>query len=315
MWWACHGVPPCEALGEHRPGELHEQQDRDPHERDGERRLGDQQGDPPGLGHQERRGVLVAGRAARRVLPCGAQPLEDQRQAHDDVAGHHDPVVDRVAVVQGREHVRQAEREDQHAQHLDHRGEPEDPVVGVVGRGEPGEVDPCPRDAERGEGEPEQRRPDVPLGQEMGQLVRGRAERDDEGQVEEELERGRGAVVLGRVAAAHPDPAMAAVLDHCGSLGRTPTGRTPLPGPSVRASVVRSSTRRRSAAFMASKPARVPVSSDRRSGRTSTPPNVSLWTRWVPAGVAVSSKRCRPSKIPGTPRCPSHSRAGPGIRR
>ena len=213
------GVPRRAAvagLGEHRPGELHEQQDRDPHERDADRRLGDQQDDPPGLGHQERLTYFVAGGAARRVLAGGAQPLEDQRQAHDDVAGHHDPVVDRVAVVEGREHVGQAEGEDQHAQHLHHRGQPEDPVVGVVGRGEPGEVDPRPRDAERGEGEPEQRRPDVALGEQMGQLVRGRAERDDEGQVEEELQRGRGAVVFGRVASAHPDPVMAAVLDHWG---------------------------------------------------------------------------------------------------
>ena len=62
----------------------------------------------------------------------------------------------------------------------------------------------------------------MPLGELMGQLVRGRAERDDEGQVEEELQRGRRAVRLRRVASAHADPVMAAVLDHCGSLG---TGR------------------------------------------------------------------------------------------
>src|SRR5687767_14375888 len=68
----------------------------------------------------------------------------------------------------------------------------------------------------------------MPLGEQVRQFVRGGPERNDEGQVEEQLERGGGAVVLGRVAAAHPDPAMAAVLDHCGSLGRTP-GRRPAP--------------------------------------------------------------------------------------
>ena len=78
------GVPGRAALaglGEHRPGELDEQQDGDPHERDGHRGLGHGEDHPPGLGHEQGPHVLHAGGAPRRVLAGGPQPLEDQAPA------------------------------------------------------------------------------------------------------------------------------------------------------------------------------------------------------------------------------------------
>ena len=51
------------------------------------------------------------------------------------------------------EHRRKTEREDDDADHLQHRHQAVDPVVGVVGRREPAEVDPRPADGERREGE------------------------------------------------------------------------------------------------------------------------------------------------------------------
>jgi hypothetical protein len=68
----------------------------------------------------------------------------------------------------------------------------------------------------------------VSLGEQVGQLVGGRTERYDEGQVEQQLERSRRAVLLGGVASPHASPVVAAVLDHCGSLG-TARARRPSP--------------------------------------------------------------------------------------
>ena len=61
------------------------------------------------------------------------------------------------------------EGEDQHADHLDHGEQPEEPVVGVVGGGEPREVDPGPRDRERREHEADDADPDVVLREVVGQ--------------------------------------------------------------------------------------------------------------------------------------------------
>ena len=143
--------------------------------------------------------VIVA-----RDLP----PQEDQRHAHDHVARHHHAVVQRAAAHRSTEHRLQSERKHDDADHLHHRRQAEDPVVGVVGRREPRVVQPRPGDGERGEGEPEDARADVVLGDVVGQFVGGRAEGDDDGQVVEQLQRGRCAVVLMRVATAEPPSAM-----------------------------------------------------------------------------------------------------------
>ena len=56
------------------------------------------------------------------------------------------------------EHLRQADRQNDHADHLDHRDDPEAPVVRVVGGGKPGEIYPGPADGETRKAEAEQGR-------------------------------------------------------------------------------------------------------------------------------------------------------------
>jgi hypothetical protein len=196
MWCACHGVPPFSRLGDPRSRELDERQQHHAHDRDGERRVGDQQRHPAGLGDQDRLDVRHARRASVGIMARGAPPLDDHRHPHDHVAGDHHAVVDRSAFVDRLEHLGQPEGEHDHADHLHHRGQAVDPVVGVVGRCEPREVDPRPVDREGGEREPEQARLDVVLGEEVGQLVGRDPERDHEREVEQQLERRRRPVRL-----------------------------------------------------------------------------------------------------------------------
>jgi hypothetical protein len=147
---------------------------------------------------------------ARRsgFCPGGPPPLGDQRHAHDHVAGNHDAVVDVVALVDRRKQVGYAERQYQHPNHLEHREQPEDPVVGVVGRGEPREVDPRPADRERDEAEPDQAGAKVILSEVVRELVGRDPERDHERQVEQQLERRGGTVALLGVAPGHAHDAM-----------------------------------------------------------------------------------------------------------
>ena len=203
MWCGCHGRAALAPLGHPRAGELDADQHDDPEERLGHARVREQQDEPSGLGDQDRDDVGLARRAAGRIVARRTRPLQDHRHPHHDVAGDHHAVVDGLALVDRFEHRGEAEREDHHADHLQHRGEPVDPVVGVVGRREPGEVDPRPGDRERAHREPEHGGLDVVLGQVVGHLVGRDPERDDEGQVEQQLERGRGPVRLVRVATLH----------------------------------------------------------------------------------------------------------------
>jgi hypothetical protein len=98
-------------------------------------------------------GIGLAGPAPWRILPGCAQPQEDHGDPHHHVAGHGDAVVDWLALVDRMEDLGEAESEDDHSDHLHHRREPERPIVGVVCRGEPGEVDPGPADRKDGQGE------------------------------------------------------------------------------------------------------------------------------------------------------------------
>ena len=195
-------------LRDPRPGELDQQQRRRPREHAGHRRVGDRERHPAHLRDQDRLEVGKAGRAPLRILARGAAPLEHHRDPHDHVAGHHHAVVDGLALVDRVEHVRQAERQHHHPDHLHHRGQAVDPVVGVVGRREPGEVDPGPGDGEGAEAEADQAGADVVLGQEVGQLVGHDPEGDHEGEVEQQLERGGRAVRLVGVAPAHAQAAV-----------------------------------------------------------------------------------------------------------
>lgn len=114
--------------------------------------------------------VAISGRRDRvRVRPSmrrggagRAHPLPEHRQAHDAVPDDDDGVVE-VAVLDGVEQVGDAEREDDDTDHLHHRQQPVQPVVGVVCTHEPRVVDPLSDDAEAREAERSDARRDVPV--------------------------------------------------------------------------------------------------------------------------------------------------------
>ena len=171
---------------------------------------------------ETRNGIGETRTAPGGILSCRAEPLKDQSNAHDHVAEHHDRVVKVFAVFDRREHPRHAERQDQHADHLHHGDEAEDPVVGVVSRSEPREVGPRPADAEAREGETEQGRLVVALRQRMRELRGGQAEGYDERQVEQQFKRRGDAVRLVTVTSAHTAGVMMEAVDDsadysCGS--------------------------------------------------------------------------------------------------
>jgi hypothetical protein len=139
-------------------------------------------------------------------------PQEQQRYAHDHVARNDDAVVERVAVVDRRERLRQAERDHDDTEHLHHGRQPEHPIVGVVGRREPRVAQPRPAHGERCEREAADARADVVLRDVVRHLVRRGAERDDDRQVVEQLERSGDAMLLVRVAAAEPAPVVRAIV-------------------------------------------------------------------------------------------------------
>ena len=190
------------ALGDERPGELERDQHAEQDERGRDRQVEHGERHPSDLGDGDRRHVGPGLWVLARHLP----PQEHQRHAHDHVAGHHHVVVQRVAVVDRGEHLRQAERQDDHARHLHHRRQPEDPVVGVVGRREPRVVEPRPADGERREGEAAHADADVVLCDVVSEPVGGGAERDDDRQVVKELQRRRRSMALAGVAPAEAPP-------------------------------------------------------------------------------------------------------------
>ncbi len=101
------------------------------------------------------------------------------------------------------EHARQADGEDQRADHQHHGRQPEQPVVGVIGRGKPCEIDPRPADGEARQAEARERDAIMAGGERVGELRSGKAETQDESEVEQELERRRDAMRFMRIAAGH----------------------------------------------------------------------------------------------------------------
>ena len=200
MWCGCHGVPAL-ALGEERAEELERDQHGEAAKLAPIERSGDGERDPADLGDADRGHVRAGRRRPLGIVARDLPPQEDQRHAHDHVARDHHAVVQRAAVIDRREHLLQPERQHDDPDHLHHRRQAEDPVVGVVGRGEPRVVQPGPAHGEGGEGEAQDAGADVVLGDVVGQLVGGRAEGDDDGQVVEQLQRRGRAVVLVGVAA------------------------------------------------------------------------------------------------------------------
>jgi hypothetical protein len=207
--------PALAALRDERTGQLDADQCGRDREGLADRQAQDREQHPEHLRHADRRDVRQRSGTPCWVVTRGARPEEDQRQPHDDVPGHGDAVVEHVALVDRRERLLETEGEDDHADHHDHRRDPEHPVVVVVRRCEPRVVDPCPRRAERREREPEDARPDVTLGDVVREFVGRDAERDDERQIEEELERRRAAVALVRVAPGQAPAVVRAVVRRC----------------------------------------------------------------------------------------------------
>jgi hypothetical protein len=122
------------------------------------------------------------------------------------------------------EHRRKAEGDDQHADHLHHRQEPVAPVVHVVRRREPREVDPGPRDGEARVEKAADPGADVPGGERVRQLAGGDSVRDDERQIEQQLERRRHAMRLVWVAPAHDAGVVMELLLRVAHVGAAPRG-------------------------------------------------------------------------------------------
>ena len=126
----------------------------------------------------------------RGIGVARAKPLRHQREPHDDVASHDDSNValGKCALDAGRQHER--------AGHLDEHRYPIERIVVVIGRGKPGEIDPCPGDGKDHHGIAGQAVADVVFHQIVMEGSRGEIDGDDEDEIEEELERRRGAMDL-----------------------------------------------------------------------------------------------------------------------
>ena len=208
----------------------------------------------------------------------------DHREAHDGVPQHDG---DRLAVL---EDVGHPGREEQRTDH-DHEGEqPEDDVVVVVGRREPRVVHPGPPDREPGHRVAEHRAV-VRLGQPVVQLGGVARDRDDEDQVEEQLERGRGPVPLARVARHHGsaqrnrddahEPSMPPGQLREVRLARpTPTSTAPTPSSASETSSRRSR----------SDPVRARSSMGTTSEASSTATQVGQGFGWPPPAVATLTR-------------------------
>jgi hypothetical protein len=129
-----------------------------------------------------------------RIMPRRAQPERNRCDTHDHVPAHHDRVIDMTALVDGEEERGHSEGDHEHPDHLDQRRDTEEHVVVVVCGGQPRVVHPRPADREDAKDEPSERGRPMPFLEEQGRLRRYCAEADDEGEVEEQLKRGRGPV-------------------------------------------------------------------------------------------------------------------------
>ena len=168
-----------------------------------DRERGEDEYYPPDLRHRNGSRVGQAGPSMLRIVTRRAEPERDRGDTHDHVPAHHDRVVDMTAFVDGVEEGGHPEGDHEHPDHLDQRRDTEEHVVVVVGGGQPRVVHPRPADREDTQDEPSDRGRPVPFLQEQRRLRRDRAEAHDEGEVEEQLKRGRGPVLLGRIAPRH----------------------------------------------------------------------------------------------------------------
>ncbi|MGX1226101.1 hypothetical protein RKD42_007360 [Streptomyces ambofaciens] len=134
------------------------------------------------------------------MLDGSAQPLRDHRAPHHHIADHDEC---EVTVL---EHGGHTGCQDEHAGHLQQRQKPVRHIVGVVGRGEPGEVHPRPPDREEHRRIGSQPRTDMAFGEGVMKLGHGLGDGDHEGQIEQQLQRRRRPVSLPRIPPAHHPP-------------------------------------------------------------------------------------------------------------
>ena len=99
------------------------------------------------------------------------------------------------------EHLRKSERQDDHADHLHHRGKPERPIIGVVRRCEPREVNPCPANREDCQDKGREAGGKMAFGEQVRKLLAGHSKRHDKGEVIQQLQRRCRPVPLIRIAA------------------------------------------------------------------------------------------------------------------
>ena len=183
------------AFGDHRHEQLADDENA---EGDGAAPAARQEaGDPQQLQHRDPHGIREARRAPLGVASGRAQPEGHHGDAHDRVPEHRDVI---VTVVERPWHPR---REHEHPGHLHEGQRPEKHVVGVVCRGEPGEVHPRPPDRPEHHEVAAQVAP-VRLSEPVVQVRRRRGDGDNEGEVEEQLQRGRRPVFFVAVPAAEP---------------------------------------------------------------------------------------------------------------
>ncbi|CAG6396458.1 hypothetical protein SCOCK_410035 [Actinacidiphila cocklensis] len=191
------GAPHVFRVGRHR--ELRHDQQQEAADPQG---AGQQdQAHPAELHHDQARRVAQRDRPLRPGLAGRRpQPLEGQRQPHDEVADDGDGV---VGVVEGPRHTG---GEHQDAGHLHQRDDPVEDVVGVVRGREPGEVHPGPPDGEEDQQVAADPVPGVSPGERVHQPRARLRDRHHEAQVEQQLKRCRGAVRLGPAARPYPHP-------------------------------------------------------------------------------------------------------------
>ncbi len=145
---------------------------------------------PPDLEDADAHRVAQGGRPPGGVTRGGPQPLGHHGDAHDDVAerdGREAATVERAVHAGG---------EDQDADDLDEGQEAVQEVVDVVGRREPGEIDPCPPDGEEDHEVADDARMEVAHREGDVELIGRLGDRHDEAEVEEQLEWRRRPVLL-----------------------------------------------------------------------------------------------------------------------
>ena len=220
-------MPPSLRSANDGTREFNERENAAEDEGDTEREMKNDLHHPPDLGNRDGDGIGKAGTAPGGILSCRAQPLKHEGDAHDHVAEHHDRVVEVFAVLDGGEQAWQADRQDQHADHLHHRDDPEDPVVCVIGRREPREIDPRPADAKAREAEAEQASRVVALRQRMRELGGREPEADHERQVEQQFEWSCDTVRLVSIASTHLPRVMVQRLGagRCGAHAESPASQ------------------------------------------------------------------------------------------